>query len=133
MFIAMLVQHSYNSSIKGWISLTHALTLSSTDARIKILFDKNRNRDFRIISRCARLPTRPLTRRGLRLCICIVIVVVSRTQRIGGQPEKTTLDIVANHTCGLLNRGKRTKIEQKEKVWQSTPPSLCRCSGGNKI
>ena len=46
-------------------------------------------------------------------------VVVSHIQRIGCQPEKTTvLYTVANPARGLLNREKRTK----EKVWQHTPP-----------
>ena len=49
----------------------------------------------------------------------VVVVVVSHIQRIGCQPEKTTvLYTVANPARGLLNREKRTK----EKVWQHTPP-----------
>ena len=50
--IAMQVQHSYNSSANGRILLTHVLTFSATDARIKILLDKSRTHDFRT-SRCA--------------------------------------------------------------------------------
>ena len=34
-FIAMQVQHSYNSSTNGWILLTHVLTLSATEERKK--------------------------------------------------------------------------------------------------
>ena len=48
----MQVQHSYNLLTKGWVLLTHVLTLSATDARIKILLDKNRTHDLRT-SKCA--------------------------------------------------------------------------------
>ena len=61
----------------------------------------------------------------------VVVVVVSHIQRIGCQPEKTTLIYtVANPAArGLLNREKRTK-----EVWQHTPPPTHppHCSFGEK-
>ena len=66
-FIAMQVQHSYNSSTKGWILLTHVPTLSVMKERTQILlcFGENRTHDFRTTSRwCAGyLLFRPLGRR----------------------------------------------------------------------
>ena len=50
-FIAMQVQHSYNSSTNGCILLTHVPTLSVTKEH-KSYFGKNRTHDFRT-SRCA--------------------------------------------------------------------------------
>ena len=55
----------YNSPTNNdWILLTHVLTLFAMDVRIKTRFDKNQTHEFRTTSRCARLPTRPLGRRG---------------------------------------------------------------------
>ena len=52
-FIAMQVQHSYNSSTNGRILLTHVPTLSVTRKKEhKSYFGKNRTHDFRT-SRCA--------------------------------------------------------------------------------
>ena len=60
--------------------------------------------------------------------IPIVVVFISRIQRIGCQPKKLVLFYTAaNPARGLLNREKRTK----EKVWQRTPPPHPpRCSFG---
>ena len=55
----------------------------------------------------------------------VAVIVVSRIQRIGCQPEKL-LYTVANPARGLLNREKR-----KEKAWQHTHPP--HCSFGEKI
>ena len=51
-FIAMQVQHSYNSSTNGWILLTRVPTFSVTKERTQIILGKNRTHDFRT-SRCA--------------------------------------------------------------------------------
>ena len=42
-FIALQVQHSYNSSTNGWILLTHVPTLSVTKEIIKILLGQESN------------------------------------------------------------------------------------------
>ena len=47
----MHIQHAYNSSTIGCI-FTHVLTLSATEEKHKLWFDKNRTYDFRT-SRCA--------------------------------------------------------------------------------
>ena len=58
-FIAMQVQHSYNSSTNGWILLTHVLSNTFRyGCQNKNLVDKSRTHDFRV----CRLPTRPLGR-----------------------------------------------------------------------
>ena len=76
-FIAMQVQHSYNSSANGWILLTHVLTLTFRYGRQNKnpAFDKNRTHDFRTTSGCA-----PLGRRGLIVYYCSAIDFTQRWQ-----------------------------------------------------
>ena len=49
--------------------------------------------------------------------ICMYVVVVSHIQRIGCQPEKTTLHGGQSRSWSA-EQGKK----EKEKVWQRTPP-----------
>ena len=51
-FIAMQVQHSYNSSANGWIYLLTFLRFPLRKKEHKSYFGKNRTHDFRT-SRCA--------------------------------------------------------------------------------
>ena len=61
--------------------------------------------------------------------LVVVVVVVSHIQRIGCQPEKTTLHGSQSRSWSA-EQGKK----EKEKVWQRTPPPpRARCSFGEKI
>ena len=78
------------------------------------------------------LPYIPLTvwpsRRPFQV---VVVVVVSHIQRIGCQPEKTTLHGGQSRSWSA-EQGKK----EKEKVWQRIPPPpppRARCSFGEKI
>ena len=62
-FIAMQVQHSYNSSTNGCILLTHVPTLSATKEKTQILLWRESNSRLPHYQ-VSRLPTRPLGRRG---------------------------------------------------------------------
>ena len=93
---------------------------------------------------------RTVKKEATKLQLTVVVVVVSHIQRIGCQPEKTTLLLllllfltfsvlvanpkkllytVANPARGLLNREKRTQ----EKVWQHTPPPTPHTARSEKI
>ena len=58
----------------------------------------------------------------------VVIVVVSYIQRIGCQPEKTTLHDGRFQSWSAEEQGKETK----EKKWQQTPLHPPHCSFGEK-
>ena len=59
--------------------------------------------------------------------VVVVVVVVSHIQRIGCQPEKTTLHGGQSRSWSA-EQGKK----KKEKVWQRPPPPRARCSFGEK-
>ena len=59
--------------------------------------------------------------------VVVVVVVVSHIQRIGCQPEKTTLHGGQSRSWSA-EQGK----EEKEKVWQRTPPPPPRAARSEK-
>ena len=113
----------------------------------KSCFGKNRTHDFRTTSRCVRLPTRPLAEKHItpRLSIgivvvvaavVVVVVVVSHIQRIGCQPEKTTLHGGQSRSWSV-EQGKRQGNEIRKrscnKGTRCTAATSAVVKGGRKV